>query len=83
MKTRGRWLMLGCGLLAVLSANGAEPLTPTQAEKARAVIRPQAGEDQWEKIAWRTQLWAARKEAAAAGKPLLLWEMDGHPLGCV
>ena len=23
------------------------------------------------------------KQAAAEGKPLLLWEMDGHPLGCV
>ena len=27
-------------------------------------------------------LWQARERAAAEGKPILLWEMDGHPLGC-
>lgn len=47
------------------------------------VIKPAPDEDRWAKIAWRTDLWEARKEAAAAGKPILLWEMDGHPLGCV
>ena len=24
----------------------------------------------------------ARRLAAQKGKPILLWEMDGHPLGC-
>lgn len=47
-----------------------------------AAVRPKPGEDVFEQIPWRTYLWAARKEAAAAGKPLLLWEMDGNPLGC-
>lgn len=71
-----------CGALAAGTAFAAEPLSPRQFEKARAVIRPQAGEDRWDQIAWRTNLWEARKEAAAEGKPILLWEMDGHPLGC-
>ena len=31
---------------------------------------------------WLTDLWQARKLAARQGKPILLWEMDGHPLGC-
>ncbi len=34
----------------------------------------------------RMQEWGrtqARKVAAKEGKPILLWEMDGHPLGCV
>jgi hypothetical protein len=72
-------------MLPVLAAAGvaAEKLTPEQFAKARSVIRPQDGEDKWEQIAWRTNLWDARTEAAAAGKPILLWEMDGHPLGCV
>jgi hypothetical protein len=47
-----------------------------------ALIRPAAGEDQWAAVPWRTNLWQARQEAAAQGKPILLWEMDGHPLGC-
>jgi hypothetical protein len=29
-----------------------------------------------------SSLWEARKRAAAEGKPILLWEMDGNPLGC-
>lgn len=46
------------------------------------VIRPRAGEDQFEKIPWQTSLWQARLLAAKTGKPILVWEMDGHPLGC-
>ena len=46
-------------------------------------ILPSVEESAWEKIDWKTDLWEARKEAAKAGKPIYLWEMDGHPLGCV
>ena len=60
----------------------APPLTPDDATKLRAVIRPLDGEDPFDTIPWETNLWEARKKAAAAGKPLILWEMDGHPLGC-
>lgn len=45
-------------------------------------IKPTAKESSWEKIGWRTDLWQARMEAAKTGKPIYLWEMDGHPLGC-
>jgi hypothetical protein len=47
-----------------------------------SVIRPRPGEDQFDKIPWQTSLWQARVLAARHGKPILLWEMDGHPLGC-
>lgn len=45
-------------------------------------IRPAAGEDLFADIPWQTSLWDARRLAAKEGKPILLWEMDGHPLGC-
>lgn len=45
-------------------------------------IMPTAKESAWLSIPWRTNLWEARKEAAKSGKPIYLWEMDGHPLGC-
>ncbi|MGC6426242.1 MAG: hypothetical protein ACON5H_04505 [Akkermansiaceae bacterium] len=48
-----------------------------------AEILPKPSETEWQKISWRTDLWEARKEAAKAKKPIYLWEMDGHPLGCV
>ena len=46
-------------------------------------ILPKVEEKSWEKIPWRVDLWEARREAAEQGKPIYLWEMDGHPLGCV
>jgi hypothetical protein len=66
----------------VLVAGAAEPVKPDQFDGLRAIIKPQAGEDRWASIPWRTDLWEARQEAVAQGKPILLWEMDGHPLGC-
>lgn len=36
----------------------------------------------WEAIPWRTDLTIAQREAAASGRPLFLWTMNGHPLGC-
>ena len=64
------------------SASAAEPLAPETFEKLHALVTPDAGEDEWTQIPWRTSLWEARIEAAREGKPILLWEMDGHPLGC-
>ncbi|MFM1873614.1 MAG: hypothetical protein RL398_3036, partial [Planctomycetota bacterium] len=37
----------------------------------------------WRTVAWRTDLLAAQREAAASDKPLFVWAMDGHPLTCV
>lgn len=80
--------MLGVALAAVValtrstSVSGAPPLTEDDAARLHKVIRPLPGEDPFETIPWETSLWDARVKAAAAGKPILLWEMDGHPLGC-
>jgi hypothetical protein len=69
-------------ILAAATCNAADPIPPESFGKLQAVIAPDAGEDEWAQIPWRTSLWEARVEAARAGKPILLWEMDGHPLGC-
>jgi hypothetical protein len=64
----------------------AEPTKPTVTDteyaSALKAIRPAAGEDRFAQIPWLTSLWEARQKAAKEGKPILLWEMDGHPLGC-
>ena len=70
------------GLALVPSLWAVEPIKPEQFVKLRALIKPEPVEDKWTQIAWMTSLWEARKRAAAEGKPILLWEMDGHPLGC-
>ena len=80
--------LFAAGLVAVTHFSlsprsvAAPPLSADDAAKLRALIRPAEGEDPFETIPWETSLWEARKKAAAAGKPVLLWEMDGHPLGC-
>jgi len=46
------------------------------------LMQPKADELKWREIPWYTNVWEARREAALVGKPVYLWEMDGHPLGC-
>lgn len=60
-----------------------DPPPAVRLDALLAIIKPQPGEDRWATIEWRTDLWQARQEAARLGRPILLWEMDGHPLGCV
>jgi hypothetical protein len=69
-------------LLRPTAGHAAPPLSDDDAGRLRKIIRPLAGEDPFDTIPWETSLWDARVKAAAAGKPILLWEMDGHPLGC-
>jgi hypothetical protein len=64
------------------TALAADPIPAGQFKALHALIKPTSGEDKWTQIPWLTSLWEARKRAAAEGKPILLWEMDGHPLGC-
>ena len=78
-----RSLLPAALLLAALPAAAAEPVPASQFTALHALVKPAAGEDRWAGIPWRTGLWEARREAARAGKPIVLWEMDGHPLGCV
>ncbi len=69
--------------VATVTLNAAEPIPPRHFTAVHALIKPRPGEDRWTEIPWLTSLWEARKQAAAEGKPILLWEMDGNPLGCV
>jgi hypothetical protein len=69
--------------LATTAADAAEPIKPEQLGKLQALIKPQADEEKFMQVPWMTNLWDARKKAAAVGRPILLWEMDGHPLSCV
>lgn len=48
----------------------------------RTHIRPTADELTWMKIGWLPDLRSGIEAAAKAGKPVLLWTMNGHPFGC-
>lgn len=76
-------LTLGLAALGLAAdARAVEPLRSEQLGPLQALIKPGATEDAWARIPWQTDLWRARQLAAQQGKPILLWEMDGHPLGC-
>lgn len=55
-------------------------LSPERVAALRAAVKPPR--EGWTRIPWHTDLDAARRQAARQKKPLLLWIMDGHPLGC-
>jgi hypothetical protein len=82
MRQRWTFLALGVALVASSTASAAELIKPEQIAKLQTLIKPDAAEQKWEEIPWLADLWEARKLAAKQGKPILLWEMDGHPLGC-
>lgn len=60
----------------------AAPPTNSALEQKIATVLPTEAEDRWLQIPWRTNLMRARLEAQQAGKPLFVWVMNGHPLGC-
>ncbi|MSS71785.1 MAG: hypothetical protein EXS64_09885 [Candidatus Latescibacteria bacterium] len=45
--------------------------------------RPRASQERWVEIPWIGNLWEGRQQAAAQQKPMFIWAMNGHPLGCV
>jgi len=36
----------------------------------------------WRTIPWQTSLVKAQNIAVKENKPIFIWSMDGHPLGC-
>lgn len=45
-------------------------------------VQPSTDEEAYRTIGWRNALWPAVQEAQQLGRPILLWTMNGHPLGC-
>ena len=42
----------------------------------------QCPDDTWRTIPWKTDLLEAQRLSLAESKPIFIWAMDGHPLGC-
>jgi hypothetical protein len=77
-----RCLSLTALLLTASLARAAEPIGEERFIALKNAIKAAPDEDRWARIPWKASLWEARKAAAAQGKPIFLWEMDGNPLGC-
>lgn len=75
-----RYLVAMC-VSAIGTMAFAEDLT---AEKYRSLLKElQPSKDAlWRTIPWKTSLLDAQRQAVAESKPIFIWAMDGHPLGC-
>lgn len=69
------------GLVALPVVAQQPPLTEMKFRELQQLLTPD-GAELWRRIPWRIELLEAQREAAEQNKPLFLWAMDGHPLGC-
>ena len=67
----------------LLFASGTEPVEEISDEQFdrlhSELVRPS---ELWLTIPWQTDLLAAQRLASSENKPIFIWAMDGHPLGC-
>ncbi len=79
------WMGLVVSLMAagcVAPASSVPDLERHDLSYWRERILPAESELAWLKIPWRPSFAEGMIDARAQGRPLLLWAMNGHPLGC-
>ncbi len=69
--------MLGIFLSLLVLQDG---LSVEQFEKLHPELQPPKDEA-WLSVPWKISLLEARELAAAQKKPIMIWSMDGNPLG--
>ena len=74
-------LKIACLCIWGISAAVGQELTEEKYASLLDELRPKEGA-LWRTIPWKTSLLAAQKSAALENKPIFIWAMDGHPLGC-
>ncbi len=77
-------ILLAIGCISVfLHAEPSSPsgLTVEEFKKYHKELQP-TGKEAWLSIPWKISLLDGQKVAGEEKKPLFIWAMDGHPLGC-
>lgn len=75
-------LFAAIGLLFLPAANAmSSELTEAEFQKLHAELQPDTSA-LWRTIPWKISVLDAQQSAAEEKKPLFIWAMDGHPLGC-
>jgi len=69
-----------CGVLWQMPLS-AQELTEDRFLELHAELQPD-NTALWRTIPWKTSVLDAQQAAAEEKKPLFIWAMDGHPLGC-
>ena len=71
-------MKLAAPLFLLLFAGG---LTVEEFAKLHKELQP-SKDDAWRSIPWKVSLAEAVAQAAKEKKPVFMWSMDGHPMGC-
>jgi len=78
LKSAVPFLYTGVILLSMISPT----IAASDLDSKIATVLPSAKEDAWLNIGWHTNLMQARVLAQDEQRPMFLWVMNGHPLGC-
>ena len=75
--------LLTSAILVLLSAASvmAAEFTEAEFQKLHAELQPD-NTALWRTVPWKTSVLDAQQAAADEQKPIFIWAMDGHPLGC-
>lgn len=60
----------------------ADSVDLSDAEFKRLHAELQPGDSPWLTIPWKISVLNAQRTGAKEDKPIFIWAMDGHPLGC-
>ena len=67
--------------IVVQSAKATDELNEVKFQQLHQSLQTSADEP-WRQIPWEISLLNAQNSAAKSQKPIFIWAMDGHPLGC-
>ena len=68
-------------VLILFAQTHAQTLSDERFEELHQQLRP-GSDDLWRTVPWKTSLLDAQRAAVSNRKPIFIWAMDGHPLGC-
>jgi len=68
-------------MVPLLFVQSAFALTDAEFRKLHRELQPNP-KATWRTIPWKTSVLDAQTAATREGKPIFIWAMDGHPLGC-
>lgn len=66
--------------LTLLPGLASAEISPEDFQRLHRELQPPA--ETWTTVPWQSSLIPAQQLALKEKKPLFIWAMDGHPLGC-
>jgi hypothetical protein len=76
-----RVILCSIAIYGLVCFESSAQLSQADFEELHAELQPDETEP-WRQIPWQISVLKAQQIAASEGKPIFIWAMDGHPLGC-